>query len=207
VLTENETARLLATAKETRLHAPILLAVATGMRRGEILALRWEDADLAAAKLVVNRTLQQTRGGLSFKQPKTAKSRRVVKLGPLVTDALRSHRAALAQERLRFGPTYQDEGLIFPGPDGKPWQPDALTDAFLAFARKHGFPGLRFHDLRHTHATQLLRHGMHPKIVSERLGHSTISITLDTDSHVLPDMQEEAARATDTILTAGLASL
>ncbi len=87
---------------------------------------------------------------------------------------------------------------------GRPWEPDGLTDAFLAFARKHGFSGLRFHDLRHTHATQLLRHGMHPKVVSERLRHATISITLDTYSHVLPDMQEEAARAADKVLEAAL---
>jgi integrase len=204
VLSEDETTTLLGVAKPTRLYGPVLLAVATGMRRGEILALRWEDVDLAAAKLVVTRTLEQTRAGLSFKQPETAKSRRVVALGPLVVEALRSHRAAQAQERLRLGAAFIDSGLVFPHADGRPWEPDGFTETFLAFARKHGFAGLRFHDLRHTHATQLLRHGMHPKIVSERLGHSTIGITLDTYSHVLPDMQEEAARAADKVLSAAL---
>src|SRR5205823_13145237 len=97
-----------------------------------------------------------------------------------------------------------DEGLVFARADGRPWPPDALTKAFLAFAREQGFTGLRFHDLRHTHATQLLRQRMHPKVVSERLGHSNIGITLDTYSHVLPDMQEEAALAADKVLSAAL---
>lgn len=204
VLSEIETRQLLDATRGTRLYAPVLIAVATGMRRGEVLALRWEDADFEGAKLIVNRTLEQTRSGLSFKQPKTAKSRRAVAVGPLVVDALRSHRAAQAQERLQLGASYSDGGLIFPTPDGRPWEPDGFTDAFLAFAGKHGFGGLRLHDLRHTHATQLLRAGTHPKIVSERLGHSNIGITLDTYSHVMPDMQEDAARAADKVLGAAL---
>src|SRR5205823_1920834 len=100
-----------------------------------------------------------------------------------------------------------DEGLVFARADGRVWPPDGLTKAFLAFAAEQGFNGLRFHDLRHTHATQLLRLKMHPKIVSERLGHSNIGITLDTYSHVLPDMQEEAARADDKLLSGALTKL
>ena len=100
----------------------------------------------------------------------------------------------------RFGPLYQDHGLIFPRPDGCPWPPDAFSTAFASLVRRSKLPHLRFHDLRHTHASQLLKRGVHPRVVSERLGHSTIAITLDTYSHVLPGLQRDAAMEIDTAL-------
>ncbi len=106
---------------------------------------------------------------------------------------LREHRVHQAEERLRLGPIYQDAGLVFPRPDGTPWPPDAFSSAFAALIRRSKLPHLRFHDLRHSHASQLLKQGIHPKVVSERLGHSTVAITLDTYSHVLPGLQHDAA--------------
>ena len=97
------------------------------------------------------------------------------------------------EARLKLGPAYQNDDLILPREDGSPWPPDSFSTAFAAFIRRSDLPHVRFHDLRHSHATQLLKHGVHPKIVSERLGHSTIAITLDTYSHVMPGMREDAA--------------
>lgn len=204
-LSEIETAGLLNTATNSRLYSPIFVAVTTGLRRGELLALRWKHVDLERGVLSVHQSLEQTRDGLNFKQPKTAKGRRTVDLPEITMEELRRHRNRQRQSRLELGPAYSDQGLVFPGPDGAPWPPDGLTRAFAALMRRAGNRGLRFHDLRHTHATQLLREGIHPKIVSERLGHATVSITLDLYSHVLPGMQKAAAERVDASLRLALA--
>jgi integrase len=203
-LDPSQTRQLLTAARETRLDVPVLLAASTGMRRGEILGLLWRDVDFGRGTLSVRQSLEQVAGTLSFKQPKTAKARRVVALPSMTVDALRQHKARQAEERLALGPAYEDSGLVCPGRDGRPWAPNRFSAAYVELARTAGLPGIRFHDLRHTHATQLLRQGVHPKIVSERLGHSTIGITLDTYSHVLPGMQEDAAAKTDRALREAL---
>ena len=197
---EAGTARLLQAVEGMRLYMPVLLAVMTGMRRGEILALRWQDTDLEKGLVAVRRSLEQTRDGLRFKQPKTGKGMRSVALPGIAIQVLRRHRTEQAQERLKLGPAYEDNDLICPRPDGSPWPPDSLSTAFASLIRRSDLPRIRFHDLRHSHATQLLRHGIHPKVVSERLGHSKVGITLDTYSHVLPGMQEEAASKVDAAL-------
>ena len=172
------------------------------MRRGEILALRWRDVDLDAHALAVVQSLQSTKSkGLIFRQPKTQRSRRVVKLPQMTVDALRRHRAEQNEIRLRLGSSYEDDGLVLTGVGGRPWHPQAFSGACRNHLKRVGLP-IRFHDLRHTHATQLLRQGIHPKVVSERLGHASIGITMDTYSHVLPDMQEEAAARIDAVLRA-----
>ena len=204
VLDEAETAVLLDKAAGSRLYLPILLAVTTGLRRGEILALRWQDVNLDAATLAVRRSLEQTTAGLKFKQPKTQKGRRVVALPPITVEALRRHKADQAKVKLFLGPAYKDQGLICGRVHGTPVGPNEITAEFAALIRGSKLPQIRFHDLRHSHATQLLRQGIHPKIVSERLGHSTVGITLDVYSHVLPDMQEEAARKIDLALRAAM---
>jgi integrase len=206
-LDEEQTARLLAAAKGSPLHAPVLapvlVAVMTGLRRGELLALRWSDVDLEAATLSVAQTLRVTHSGLVFAPPKTGKSRRLLALPPLVVETLREHRTRQLEERLRLGPVWEEHGLVFPGPDGRPWHPDTFTSAFRALCPRAGVK-VRFHDLRHSHATQLLKAGVHPKIVSERLGHSTVGITLDIYSHLLPGMQEEAVGRLEAALRAAL---
>ncbi len=203
-LDEKQTAALLKAAQGTSLHLPILLAVGTGMRRGEILAVRWSDLDLAKGTLAVCQSLEQTKAGLKFKAPKTRRGRRVIALPHLLTTALRQHKAKQAALRLRMGAAYIDQDLICASPDGSPRSPGGFGSGFVKFISGLDIPRVRFHDLRHSHATQLLRQGVHPKIVSERLGHSTIGITLDTYSHVLPGMQEDAAKKIDTALRAAM---
>jgi integrase len=202
VLSEDEVARLIDAAKGTPLAFPILVALSTGLRRGEILALRWEDIDLQRATLAVRQSLEETRDGIRFKVPKTKKSRRVVALPAALVEALVRHKGEQAQHRLMIGPDYRDHGLVIARPDGTPVRPNYITLAFTRLSRRCELHGVRFHDLRHTHATELLRQGIHPKVVSERLGHATVGMTLDVYSHVLPDMQEEAARRIDQALRA-----
>ncbi|UCE03076.1 MAG: tyrosine-type recombinase/integrase [Candidatus Latescibacterota bacterium] len=117
-----------------------------------------------------------------------------------LVEGLRRHRIQQTRERLRLGPLFLDHRLVCPRPDGSPWNPDHLSSEFSKFIRRQDLPRIRFHDLRHTHATLMLRVNEHPKIVSERLGHSNVSITLDTYSHVLPTMQREAADKIDDLL-------
>jgi integrase len=205
VLDEGETAKLLKGLEGKSLYIPILLAVATGMRRGEILALRWRDVDLKAHTAAVCQSVEQTKaGGLKFKQPKTRRGRRIVALPQLVVQALRRHKADQAKLRLQVGPAYKDQDLICSRWDGSTRSPGALSRAFAKLIQDLDLPRVRLHDLRHSHATQLLRQGVHPKIVSERLGHSKVGITLDTYSHVIPGMQEEAAKRIDAGLRAAM---
>lgn len=203
-LDERETAQLLSMLAAKRLYMPVLLAVTTGLRRGEVLALRWGDIDFDTNHAVVVRSLEQTKAGLRYKSPKTERSRRTVVLPGFTVEALRAHKVNQAKERLAVGPLYQDENLVCARRDGTPWAPDQFSTAFAAFVRRSGLEHFRFHDLRHSHATQLLKQGVHPKIVSERLGHSNIGITLDTYSHVLPGMQEDAIAGLDTTLRSSI---
>lgn len=206
-LDEDGTAKLLVSAQSTRVWIPVLLAVTTGMRRGEILGLRWSDVDLDNGVLCVRQALSKTQAeGIVFREPKTAKSRRTLALMHMTVDALKEHRKRQTEERLRLGPVFEDHGLVCAKEDGRPWHPESFTSAWRILCRDTGVT-VRFHDLRHTHATQLLRGGIHPKVVSERLGHSTIALTLDTYSHVLPGMQEEAAAKLDAILQKALDGL
>lgn len=204
VLDAAETASLLQAAEGGRLHLPILLAVTTGMRRGEILGLRWQDVDAKAGAAAVRQSLQRTKAGMTFKPPKTQKSRRLVALPSVTADVLARHRAEQERQKAALGAAYQDHGLVVANADGTPFFPNAFTHAFADLVERWGGKRVRFHDLRHSHATQLLLHGVHPKVVSERLGHATVGITLDTYSHVLPGMQEEAARRVDQALRAAL---
>ncbi len=203
-LDEAATAELLRAASSSRLYLPVLLAVTTGLRRGEILGLRWQDIVFENSTLAVRQSLEQTRAGLAFKQPKTSKGRRVVALPTITLEALNRERARQAEVKLALGGAYQDHDLVCARDDGLPWPPDTFSSAFVGLVRRAGISVVRFHDLRHTHATQLLRQGVHPKIVSERLGHATVGITLDVYSHVLPGMQAEAASKTDAALREAL---
>ena len=182
----------------------MLLGVTTGMRRGEIVGLMWTCVDLTAGTLRVTRSIEQSKSGLAVKAPKTAKGRRTIPLPSLTVAALRTHKAEQGREKLRLGPAYDDQGLVCARPDGTVWKPDSLSAAFQRFVRNHKLTRIRFHDLRHTHATQLLLQGVHPKVVAERLGHSTIVVTLDTYSHVVPGLQEAAARQLDRALRKAL---
>ncbi len=200
VIDEKETAQLLEKLTGSPLFVPVLMAVTTGLRRGEVLALRWKDVNLEEGRITINQSLEQTKDGLRFKSPKTERSRRQVPLPGVTIDIVKDHKRKQNEERLRLGPVYQNGDLVFPRLDGSPMPPDSLSTNFAAFIRQSGMKHIRFHDLRHSHATQLLLQGVHPKIVSERLGHSNIGITLDTYSHVLPGMQEDAVLKIDASL-------
>jgi integrase len=206
VLDEDETATLLDQLGNSRLHIPVLLAVTTGLRRGEILGLRWSDVDFASGTVTVVQSLEQTSEGLNFKSPKTHRSRRAVALPSMTVEALRAHRAEQGKERLSIGPDYDDNDLVCPRPGGSPWRPDVFSGSFVKSIRRLDIRQIRFHDLRHSHATHLLRAGVHPKVVSERLGHSRVGITLDTYSHVLPGMQEDAVQRIDAVLSKAIAA-
>jgi integrase len=193
-------ARLLASVAGSWLEAPAAIAAATGMRRGEILALRWADLTSDLTALRVQRTLQPTRQGLVFEQPKTARSRRTVLLPAFLRPYLERQLAAQAARRSLVA-DWQEQGLLIDRGDGRPLNPDTLSAGWARHLRRHQLPPIRFHDLRHAHATLMLAQGVHPKVVSERLGHASVGITLDTYSHVLPTLQEEAAAAFDALFS------
>ncbi len=191
--------RLLAAAAGSRFELPVALAVATGMRRGEILGLRWSDLDDGWEVARVVRSLQATRSGLAFEEPKTRRSRRAVGLPAFLHPYLQRQR--ISQDLRRDGPGQPPAGvgLVVDSGDGSPWNPDNFSRGWPEFLRARSLPHVRFHDLRHAHATFMLLQGVHPKVVSERLGHASVGITLDTYSHVLPTMQSEAVAAFDRL--------
>jgi integrase len=181
------------------MYLPVLIAVATGFRRGEVLGLTWDEVDLRSGTLTVRRSLEVTKaGGIQYKPPKTRKGARSITVPQFAVSALQRHRGQQAQARLLFGPAYQDQGLVFARADGSPYNPDHLSSQYAHWlARRPELPKVRFHDLRHSNATILFQQGEHPKVVSERLGHASVKITMDVYSHVLPEMQVAAASRLD----------
>jgi integrase len=184
---------LLAAVHHTRVYWPVLIALATGMRRGEILALRWRNVESSSGIIRVVESLEQTKQGLRFKPPKNGKSR-VVTIPSFATEELGRLKREQAEELLSMGIRQTGATLLCARADGEPMQPRSLTHEFTRLvSRLDALPRVRFHDLRHSHATQLLNARVHPKIAQERLGHSSISITLDLYSHVTESIQEDAA--------------
>lgn len=175
-------------------YGPFYTALYTGLRRSELLGLRWQDVDLDLATLSVVQTLHHVpKKGYVFREPKTKRSRRLVDLSPSLALLLREHRANQELERKLLESSITSDDLIFCCSDGNPLPPNSVTKAFKRIVKSMGISNIRFHDLRHTHATIMLSQGVHPKVVSERLGHSSVAITLDTYSHVLPGIQAAAA--------------
>lgn len=193
--------RLLEVVSDTPYALAAAIALGTGMRRGEILALRWSDLEPDLSIAYVRRSVHPTREGLAYELPKTKRSRRAVVLPIYLQNQLREQRDAQVKRRAKTRAGARHD-LVVDGADGGPMHPDALSGGWRRKLRQAGMPAVRFHDLRHAHATLMLQQGIHPKIVSERLGHSSIGITLDTYSHVLPSMQAEAAQAADDIFGA-----
>jgi integrase len=193
--------RILEATRSTAMELPVAMAIATGMRRGEILALRWKDLDPDLTVAHVRRSLQTTGGVLVFEEPKTRRSRRAVDLPAFIRPYLVRQRQDQASRRAGSH-SWQDLDLVIDSGDGRPVNPATFSSAWSRFCRRPGVPRVRFHDLRHAHATLMLLKGVHPKVVSERLGHASVGITLDTYSHVLPTMQAEAVRAFDELFAA-----
>lgn len=192
--TMEESNTFMESAKENKFYIVFLLALYTGMRRGEILGLRWKHVDFENRNLSVTQTLYRTREkGLIFQEPKTKNAKRQIALPGFVIEELKKHKLEQNKIKLALGAGYQDHQLVNCYEDGRPIDPRNILKHFERVTQKAGVPRLRFHDLRHTHATILLQLRENPKVVSERLGHSNIGITLDTYSHVIPDMQQDTA--------------
>jgi len=188
-------------AKDTDYYALFYVVLFTGLRRGELLALRWQDIDMLMCQISIKRSMQFVDNKITFKQPKTTKSRRLIDLSPSTVAVLNEHRKA--QDKMRQSldlPLVTESDLVFCHWDGSPLLPNSITHAWRKLARRCGLKGIRLHDARHTHASLLLKQGVHPKIVQERLGHAGIAITLDLYSHVAPGLQQAAAKGFDDII-------
>ena len=195
VLSKDETILFLETLEGERLATVFSFALASGMRCQEYLGLQWKDINFEQGTATVQRAVvwHRTGGGWHFSQPKTAKSRRTVPLPSSVMQELRRHRIRQNEERLKLGASWHQNDLVFPSEIGTPLNPPNVTRHFKRILKKAKIrTSIRLYDLRHTTATLLLQAGINPKIVSERLGHSTITLTLDVYSHVLPNMQQDA---------------
>jgi integrase len=205
----DQASQFLKGAKEDRLHAMYVLALATGMRQGELFGLQWEDIDFGQSAVSVRRTLDETHGKFQLKEPKTAKGRRRIDLPQFAVDALHEHRKAMLAEGNLRGQVFCDhQGGYLRKSNVQRRSFRAIIKRINKAATKEAeeknttttlLPVIRFHDLRHTAATLLLLQGVHPKVVSERLGHASIEITLNTYSHVLPTMGKEAAAQLDKL--------
>jgi integrase len=187
-----EVRRFLAVAEDDGYSPVWLLALHTGMRRGELLGLRWTDVDLAKGVLHVRQSVTVLHHAPYVGEPKTASGRRTIALDAPSVAALREHRVRQNARRLALGAAWQDYDLVFASAVGTPIDSNTLSRRFVALVAKAGVPRVPFHGLRHTHATLLMKQGVHPKVASERLGHADINIALQTYSHVLPAMQREA---------------
>jgi integrase len=199
-----QTADMIKAARGQRVFVPIILAVLCGLRRGEIAALRWRSVYLEAAQLAVAESAEQTKAGVRYKEPKSGRGRTVA-LSATVVAELKAHRLQQAQDLLQIGKRLTGDDFVVAQFDGSPLLPHSIGQEWVRFLGRHRYlPRIRFHDLRHAHATHLLASGVHPKVASERLGHSKVGITLDLYSHVLPNMQANAAAIVDGALKAAL---
>lgn len=197
-------AKLLRHLKGRPIYAPVLTAAFTGMRRGEILALRWKDIDFDRSTLHVAQVLEETKVGLSFKEPKTDRSRRNITLPARLVQELRLHRKDQLEHRLRLGLGKDERDLVFPMWNGDPRIPVNFTREFARAVASADIAQITFHGLRHTHITHLLRSGVPVHVVSARAGHATPSITLNIYAHMLPGQQEGAASVVDAAMRAAL---
>jgi integrase len=192
--------RLLAVADTTPLATLVRIALHTGMRRGELLGLRWADVDWDAGRLYIQQTAQRLPGGVTFRQPKTPGSRRPINLGATEVARLRQHRRTQVAHRLAAGPAYQDHDLVFASSVGTAMEPTTLDRIWRRIVADAGVGHVTFHGLRHAMASLLLTQNVHPKVVSERLGHSNVNVTMTIYSHVMPTLQADAAAMLDALL-------
>ena len=201
ILEDDELGILLNYLSGRALYLPTLLAASTGMRRGEVLGLRWADIDIERGRLQVTQTVEQTKKyGIRFKPPKTRAGRRLITLSTVLLDELRRHKREQAQQRLALGLGKDENDLVVPTFDGKVRSPTSFTKDFRRTAEAAGTPHVTFHGLRHTHISALLREGIPITTVSKRAGHENPAITLSTYAHVMGGMDEQAAVKVDEIM-------
>ncbi|HMO82324.1 MAG TPA: site-specific integrase [Pyrinomonadaceae bacterium] len=202
-LSPDEARRFLEAAKDDKYYALFLLAIQTGMRPEEYLGLQWKDIDFENAAILVKRALVWKRkgGGFYFTDPKTKKSQRSIPISDSLVFELKRHRTNSLERMMKFAPELKKLDLVFTSEVGTPVQPKNLRDRhFFPIRNKAGIPKIRLYDLRHTTATLMLASGENPKVVSERLGHASIVLTLDTYSHVLPTMQRDATERLENLM-------
>ena len=200
-LTGPEVHRMLEACEDTAWHSIFHTLTWTGLRRSELLGLRWKDVDLILASLRVVQSVQRLNTGeFIVQEPKTASGRRTIALSPASCLVLREHREKQEADATLLGRQLAEDDLVFSHPDGSPRDPSTLTLAFRRLTRRVGLDGVRLHDLRHTMASLYLEQGVNPKTVAERLGHASVTITLDLYSHCLPGVQEAAAVQFDTAM-------
>jgi integrase len=198
---EDEIHAFLEYAKDSPYYALFFTALYTGMRRSELLGLRWGDIDLILGQIHVSRSLHSLKGGeIEFRPPKTTSGGRSIALPASAILTLTEHREKQKLVRAMLGKPLTDSDPVFSSPEGQPFLPDTVTHAWIKLVRQTGLKPIRLCDTRHSHASLMLKQGVHPKIVSERLGHASIQITLDTYSHVAPGLQAAAAKKFDELL-------
>ncbi|MGO9056951.1 MAG: tyrosine-type recombinase/integrase [Candidatus Binataceae bacterium] len=196
----SEATRFLEAITGERLETAYLVALSLGLRRGEVLGLRWQDVDLAEKSITICQALARVGGRLRFIEPKSLQSRRTIPLHDGLVAALRAHRRRQLEQRLSAGSQWVDSGLLFTTGKGTPLEPRALNEDFDRIVAKVNLRRVRLHDLRHACASFLLAQGVHPRVVMEFLGHSQISLTMNTYSHVLPDAMREAIERMEVML-------
>ena len=198
---EEDVKQFLIAAKESEYYPIFYLALFTGMRRSELLALKWSDIDFIYSQIYINRSIHHLRNGQTiFRQTKSAQGNRTIALPPSATLVLKEYHEKCQSLRLLNGNPLQEDDLVFCHINSNPLLPDTITHAWIKLLRRKGLKNIRLHDTRHTHASLMLKQGIHPKVVQERLGHSSIQITLDTYSHVAPGIQSLAAKKFDELL-------
>ncbi len=203
-LTPGEVEVLLKAVESNRFYPVIYMAINSGMRQAELLGLRWRDIDLDMLSVSVSQVLFKRRGVCMFKEPKTTGSRRRVAMTPKLAQFLREYRAEQESLHWHMGQPLTLDDLVFANLDGKPLDPCTLTHTFSRIARGAGLERVRFHDLRHTFASLMLLRGAKPKVISEALGHASVAFTMDTYSHIISGMQEDAMALLDDVLPRGV---
>jgi integrase len=194
IISVEQAQKILQCLRGRALYPIIALALATGMRRGELLALRWGDVDLDAGRIQVERSLEQTKAGLRFKEPKTKHGRRTIKIPPSVVAELKAHWTQQQAQRLKLGVGRAGDGdLVFSSWEGTARSPNATTREWVRALADNKLPAISLHALRHTHASQLIAAGMDPVAISRRLGHASPTITLNVYGHLFGNSDDRAA--------------
>ena len=191
---------LLEVAKDTDMYLPILLCTTAGLRRGELLALRWEDIDFHNKLLKIRRNMVRGEEDFIIKAPKSEAGIRDIRVGDEVITYLNKERIKYMTDMMAYGAGFQNLGFVIRQEDGAPIRPDSMSQKWRRFLEANSLPSIRFHDLRHSNATALIQAGVNPRVVQQRLGHSDVQITLNTYTHVLPEMDMEAAEKLDRII-------
>lgn len=201
-LSDEQTEKLLQVAKTSDIYIPIAIAIYTGARRGEVLGLNWDNVNLEKGYIKIVNNLCATNNGLIIKQPKTSNGIRTIAISNTLVKILKAHRKKQLENKLLYGKEYKDSNMVCCYNDGHLFNPKRFSAKFNEFLEKNNLPIIRFHDLRHSHASLLVKIGIQPKEISQRLGHSNIGITMDLYSHLYDDMDREVADKFDKLISA-----